>query len=225
MENSRATKDVDLTLFEKSLSGLMEENQYNAIHQILTRAALLDLGDYFKFEIGEAKKNILSPPYGGARYPVTSIIADKTFIKFHVDVAIGDPAIDPPSHLKSRNWLDFAGIKCPTFVAISAEQQFSDKLYTYTIPRKDTPNTRMKDLVDLVMLVQSGELERDRVKTALETKFAHYKTHKLPASLIPPPSEWKTSFAQLAAECKIETNINKAFDLVAEFYTKIIQHQ
>ena len=88
MENSRATKDVDLTLFDNSLLTLIERDQYAAIHQMLTQAALIDLGDYFKFEIGEAKKNLLSPPYGGARYPVTSIIADKLFIKFHIDVAI-----------------------------------------------------------------------------------------------------------------------------------------
>ena len=221
MENARATKDVDLTLFEHNLRVLKEEHQYSAIHKMLTQAALIDLGDYFKFEIGEAKKNLLSPPYGGARYPVTSIIADKPFIKFHVDVAIGDPSIDPPSQLKSKNWLNFAGINCPIFTAVSAEQQFSDKIYTYTTPRKNTPNTRMKDLVDLVMLVQSGKLEIDRVKKALELKFAHYRTHKLPTNLLPPPLVWEEPFAQLAAECKLETNIDKAFALVAEFYAKI----
>ena len=33
-------------------------------------------------------------PYGGARYPVESIMGGRTFVKFHLDVGIGDVVLD-----------------------------------------------------------------------------------------------------------------------------------
>jgi hypothetical protein len=38
---------------------------------------------------------------------------------------------------------------------ISQEQQFAEKVHAYTLPRK-TPNSRVKDLVDILLLIENG---------------------------------------------------------------------
>jgi hypothetical protein len=62
-------------------------------------------------------------PEGGARYPVIASLAGRVFTKFHLDVGIGDAVIQPTELLEGSNWLGFAGIEPPKFVAISKEQQ------------------------------------------------------------------------------------------------------
>ena len=121
-QNSRATKDIDLALFESDLHRLVEKEQSDAIHKLLIQAASVDLDDYFTFEIGRAKRELFSPPYGGARYSVNAIVSKKSFVRFNIDIGLGDPTTES-ENLQSRNWLDFAGIDCPVFPAISADQQ------------------------------------------------------------------------------------------------------
>jgi hypothetical protein len=49
-------------------------------------AAALDLSDFFIYRIGEATADLDGAPYGGARYPVEAILADRTFARFHIDI-------------------------------------------------------------------------------------------------------------------------------------------
>ena len=68
-------------------------------------------------------------PYGGARYPVESILGGRTFVKFHLDVGIGDVVLDPPEQARMRDWFGFAGIAPPDVPMIQREQQFAEKLH------------------------------------------------------------------------------------------------
>ena len=83
--------------------------------------------------------------------------------------------------------------------------------------------SRVKDLIDMVLLITESKLSNAKVLESLQLTFACYNK-KPPSDLPKPPSEWETPFAQLATECKLETSLNKAFNLVAEFYTKITHH-
>ena len=45
------------------------------------------------------------------------------------------------------------------FLAVSPEEQFAEKLHAYTLPRVGRENTRVKDLVDLVLLIERTKLD------------------------------------------------------------------
>ena len=156
-------------------------------------------------------------PYGGARYPVEAIMGGRTFVKFHLDVGIGDVVMYPPEQARMRDWLGFAGIAPPPVPMIQREQQVAEKLHAYTLPRM-TPNSRVRDLVDMVLLIQSGTLESGRVVQALRATFSRRATHLIPEALIPPPEEWNSPFARLAAECTLDVSVAEAFRIVTEFY-------
>jgi hypothetical protein len=149
-------------------------------------------------------------PEGGARYPVTASLAGRVFTKFHLDVGMGDAAIRPTELLEGRNWLGFAGIEPPKFAAISKEQQFAEKLHAYTIPRLEGTNSRVKDVVDMALLLRLGTLDRERLSEAIRTTFALRNTHVLPVVLPEPPPSWNAPYQILAIECGLAWTLQEA---------------
>jgi len=82
-----------------------------------------------------------------------------------------------------RDWFGFAGIGPPDVPMIQREQQFAEKLLAYTLPRT-TPNSRVRDLVDMVLLIQSGTLESSRVVQALHATFGRRQRTPFPKLLL-----------------------------------------
>jgi hypothetical protein len=79
--------------------------------------------------------------------------------------------MEPLEVIEGRDWLGFAGIVRPSLYMIPREQQFAEKLHAYTLPRKSAANTRVKDLVDMVLLIQSATLDRNKVSEAIRVTF------------------------------------------------------
>jgi hypothetical protein len=82
-------------------------------------------------------------------------------------------------------------------------QQIAEKVHAYTFPWEERDNTRVKDLVDLVLLVESEGLEPERVRRALVATFETRRTHPLPSELPTPPKDWKEPYAALAEELEL----------------------
>jgi len=104
---------------------------------------------------------------------------------------------------------------------ISGEQQFAGKVHAYTLPRS-SQNSRVKDLVDLALLITDGRLDRARVANALHLTFARRETHALPPSLSAPPEDWRTTFRALAGECGLDPNIVAVFENVRAFLESVL---
>ena len=111
----------------------------------------------------------------------------------------------------------------PKLPAISREEQFAEKLHAYSLPRGGRPNSRVKDLVDLVLLVESGTLDRNRVGQCVEATFRRRDTHRVPSSLEPPPQTWAGPFADLASKCGLSHDLAAAFSRIAEFFSNLHQ--
>ena len=211
-QTARATKDLDFTV------RVVPAGRDDILLKEIQDAGAVEFGDFFSFRIGEAMMDLDGAPYGGARYPVESIMGGRAFVKFHLDVGIGDAVLDPLEQAHMRDWLGFAGIVPPAVPMIQREQQFVEKLHAYTLPRTVAPNSRVRDLVDMALLIQSGTLQSDRVVQALHATFDLRATHSVPKALDPPPADWDAPFARLAAECRLELSASDAFQVLSEFY-------
>ena len=86
----------------------------------------------------------------------------------------------------------------------------------YTLPRT-TPNSRVRDLVDMVLLIQSGTLESGSVAQALHATFGRRAAHTVPDVLTSHPEEWTAPFARLAAGCNLELSVSVAFSVLMRF--------
>jgi len=104
---------------------------------------------------------------------------------------------------------------------IAREQQFAEKIHAYTLPR-NAANSRVKDLVDLALLIGSGGLDTQRILEALRLTFERRGTHDLPASLVPPPADWQVPFHALAEECGLPTDVAAVLVTVQEFVEGVL---
>src|SRR5260221_6668413 len=87
---ARATRDIDLTIPPSWNSGPDDLGHLHAVRERLRDELARDLGDYFVFRLGDTMANLEGAPYGGARYPVESLMDNRVFATFHLDVGLGD---------------------------------------------------------------------------------------------------------------------------------------
>lgn len=217
IKTARATKDIDLT----SLRRVKDDNQLLSavILEDLRLLAKQSLGDFFIYQIGEAQIDLDNAPYGGARYPVTSLLDGKVFVRFQLDVG-ADAIVTHTETMQGTDWLGFCGIPCPTFAMISVEQQFAEKLHAYTLPRQ-RPNTRVKDLVDMVLLAKMRPLDFATLEKALNLIFKVRDTHPIPQQFDPPPQSWDEPYQELARECALTLTLNEAFAEISNIYAQL----
>jgi len=98
-QTARTTKDLDFTV------RVAPAGTDDVMLKEIQDAGAVDLGDFFSFRVGETMMDLDGAPYGGARYPVESIMGGRTFVKFHLDVGIGDVVLDPLEPAQMRDWL------------------------------------------------------------------------------------------------------------------------
>jgi len=215
---ARTTKDIDLTMRGVLSPGEKKNNRKNlAVLEKLQEAAAFRTDDFFVYTIGEPISDLDAAPYGGARFPVEARLDGRVFVGFHLDVGIGDAVMEPLEVIEGRDWLGFAGIASPSLYIIPREQQFAEKLHAYTLPRKGVANTRVRDLVDMVLLIQSGTLDKAQVGEAIRLTFDRRETHTLPKALPKPPSDWKKPYDALAKECGLSGTVEGAFAILGEY--------
>lgn len=207
-DRARSTLDLDMSVPEpdrlRLLTGAGEDvSSAHIVYQHLQQAAERDLKDGFEFLIGRPREERTGAPGGGVRCSVEARLAGRTFARFHLDVGIGEAVVDQPDWVEGSPLLSFAGIPAARVALYPVTQQFAEKIHTYTFPWQDRDNTRVKDVVDLVLLVDSGLLEPDRVKHALRATFETRRTHKLPARLSMPPTDWAESYAAQARDLRL----------------------
>lgn len=217
LSTARATKDIDLSYLQRIKS--QDDSLSALILNDLQQLAAVDLGDYFSYALGEAQLDLDNAPYGGARYPVSSFIDGKLFVRFHLDVG-GDVLTSITETLVTPDWLNFCGISAPNVKIISIEQQFAEKIHAYTLPRGDRPNSRVKDLIDVLLLMRMRSLDLEKLSVNLQKVFKIRNTHTLPLELPVPPPEWAEPFSALAQECGLERYLSLAFEEITSFYSQ-----
>ena len=223
MEAARTTKDIDLTMRSAPSSGDKKDDQKNlAVLEKLQEAAAFRRDDFFVYTIGEPISDLDAAPYGGERFPVETRPDGRAFVGFHLDVRIGDAVLEPLEVIQGRDWLGFAGIASPSLYMIPREQHFAEKLHAYTLPRHGAAKTRVRDLVDMVLLIQSGTLTNDKVVEATRLTFERRKTHTLSNAVPVPPAKWQKPYEALARECGLSGQVEDAFAVLRVFLKPIL---
>jgi len=109
-----------------------------------------------------------------------------------------EPIVGVPEPFSMLPLLEFAGIKSATILCYPIVQQIADKVHAYTRPRPAGISTRVKDVIDILLIAEVQTFQRTSLHNALEATFSYYNTHPLPMILPDPPVSWMTQFRQLA---------------------------
>ncbi|MFG5722480.1 nucleotidyl transferase AbiEii/AbiGii toxin family protein [Streptomyces murinus] len=93
---------------------------------------------------------------GGWRFSVEAHLAGKVSAGVRVDVVDRGEEITLTERMALPDTLEFAGAPTRAIEAVGWRQYFAEKLRALTRDYRDRRNTRVKDLVDLVLLIESG---------------------------------------------------------------------
>ena len=213
---ARTTRDIDLTC---SSNEQTLDLRLAVIRERLQDAAEKDLSDYLSYRIEAPSSELTGAPLGGARFPCAAFLAGKTYGRFHIDLGFGDEPGVATETLVGDDFLAFADIPPPRVLAIGKPQQFAEKIHAYTFPWTDRVNMRTKDLVDLVLMIETGSVDPASVRDAVHAMFTKRTSHTVPASLPEPPKQWAKDFDAMAAEARLTTrDMEQAFAILHKFW-------
>ena len=211
---ARTTKDLDLLVKE----------QKNKVHPALQAAGFLDLGDWFSFEVSSATESAFEGPKV-MRFPIRAFLDNRTFESFHVDVGVGDPIIGPIDYLETPDLLTFANLEPVRIPCYPVNQQIAEKLHAYSRPRGSVPSSRVKDFIDILLLAELGEINKQELIAAIQASFDHASTHEIPSEVSLPPKEWLSSYNSMAESLGLnEISFDKAYIHLQKFLNPILSN-
>jgi len=110
--------------------------------------------------------------------------------------------------------------------AVPLQRQIAEKLHAYT--RRygdDQPSSRVKDLVDIVLMSELASFAYDQLRDAIVRTFSERGTHELPTSLPAPSADWSQPYRALAAEVGLDADLSTGHRLAAEFLDPVLWDQ
>jgi hypothetical protein len=215
---ARTTKDLDIAAEQQSPSALGGSE----VRELLIDTLATDHdGDGFTFRVSSPTE--LKPDSGGRggwRYSVDARLAGKTFAGVRIDVVARSEEIMHTERLPLPNTLAFAGTPPRSILAVDRRQHFAEKLHAFTRQYGDRPNTRVKDLVDLVLLIETGLAPDSSLVGAVDHVFSVRATHAVPVEIPEPPPAWTETYPTTAAGLtETEPRLDAALALVRAFWS------
>jgi hypothetical protein len=211
---ARTTKDIDLLL----------PAPHSAAYQALVHAARRDLGDWFAFTVEPARGPLPGVGEGGLRFPATALLDGRVFESFHIDVGSADPVVEAPETLTMPALLAFSGIAPAVVPCYPVSQHIAEKVHAYVRPHPTGANTRVRDLVDLVLLARNCSVDGEKLRAALQATFADRDFGPPPLSLPDPPADWRASFKLLCAQVGLgDLDLATATAEVRSFLEPVLQ--
>ncbi|XVQ88446.1 nucleotidyl transferase AbiEii/AbiGii toxin family protein [Microbispora siamensis] len=217
LDRARATKDLDLAMRSGDIGGA-------ALQEELIESLVADLdGDGFVFRV--ASPSELRPDGAGRpawRFGIEARLAGKTFAALRLDAALRAEELAETDNLRLPGTLAFAGVPAPTVEAVHPRQHFAEKLHALTRDYGDRPNTRVKDLVDLVLLIEMGLLPNEELVKVVRHVFRVRATHDLPVEINDLPPRWEIDYPDLARGLTTTVHFAAAMALVRGFWARAI---
>lgn len=209
---TRTTKDMDLA----------REDDEEAATADFIAAQAVDFGDFFVFDI--QKTPGLGEATGGAvRYRARAELAARLFEEVVIDVGFAGVLTGTPELLRGPELLTFAGIEPAEVPALPLEQHLAEKVHAYTRSYgTGVASTRVKDLVDIILIKSFVTLDASHLVDALRRTFEVRDRQSLPATLPAPPSDWAVPYGRLATEVGLTEDLAAAHAEAAAFLDPVL---
>jgi hypothetical protein len=193
-----------------------------AAREDLLRAAAEDLDDHFAFvllgteEVQEGGRRL------ALRYRFEASVAGVAFEPLQVDVTTLAPEVWEVEPAQRPGLLSNVGLGPIEVMLVPLERQVAEKLHAYT-RRYNGESTRVRDLVDLVIIRQFETVDARRLRDEITRTFARRGTHPVPDRLPAPPADWARAFAGEAEVLGIPRTLAEGFDLAATWLDPVLQ--
>lgn len=209
--SARTTTDVDLFRQNASLDVALSD---------LRRLAAIDLGDFFRFEYTTHTGAVAGQQTYADGYHITFDVyigANKRG-NLGVDLVVNVIVTDEPTITPPANGLNLPRLVSHDFRLYPVVDQIADKVCATLALYNGRASSREWDLVDLVVLAVSEDVDADKLRQAL-TAEARVRNIQLPESFAAPTS-WGRRYAKDAKPvpaCADYRTVDLALDLMHTF--------
>ncbi|MDN6794941.1 nucleotidyl transferase AbiEii/AbiGii toxin family protein [Actinomyces sp.] len=215
--SARATTDIDLFQRSRSLEAALDD---------LARLAAVDLGDFFRFDLVDHRNAVggeQQPQVDGCRITFDVHIGVKKKGNMHVDLVVssvmtGDVKVEEPAHA-----LDLPKLQSHRYRLYPVVDQIADKVCATLVLYRGRPSSREKDLVDLVVLAVTQDVEAIGLRNALRAE-AGARSLLLPEEL-QIPTRWGPGYRKLASRisvCEDHRHVEAAKELMRQFVDPVL---
>jgi len=211
----RATIDVDI--YRKAAREVAEAD--------LRQAAVLDIGDWFRFDLGPARA--VSDGGTGVRVPVTAFVGATEWAQFHVDLVGTDLHMTgAPEEMPALARVAMPDVEQHGYRVYPLVDHVADKVAAI-IERHgegDRASTRFKDLVDLVAIVTETSVDAELQRTALKSE-AKRRGISFPGHFdVPDRLLWQTGYASEAGRSLLPVahTLDEALGIVRPYLDPIL---
>jgi hypothetical protein len=156
-EGTRLTKDLDAALRDEALSTQPSEVIAQRLQAALLAVAKVPDVDFFTFDVSAPRQDLgADREFVGCRFSVVARVDSREFDTFQVDCTAGDAIVMPLVQTEVGKLFAFAGLEPAIIDAIGPAQHVAEKLHAICRDRGARVNNRVKDLFDVVVLLDRG---------------------------------------------------------------------
>ena len=218
-DRARATRDIDL-------ADTQAVTIDDAVDSIIEAIGGDPFGDHFSFRVTR-RRQLSDDDHRGPveRLSVDALIGGRIFEQFVIDVVVALGNMPPPDVLELGESVGFAGLPRVEVLVIDLRTHWAEKLSAYCRRYGDRPNSRVKDLVDLVLLIEQGLEPDNELLAAVERTFTS-RDQEVPEAIVPSMAdEWADPFQGIAEELGLSTpTAVEAHKLIEEFWQRVLDH-
>jgi hypothetical protein len=138
-----------------------------------------------------------------------------------LDIAARETELAPTEHITVSETLLFAGLPRRTIEVIDVHRHAAEKFHALTSTYHDRPNTRVRDLIDLTIMIDQNQLDPVVCAQRVEETFNLRGTHQIVETLPKLPASWPTRYENLTDELETNRTFDEALKLVEDLWHKI----
>jgi hypothetical protein len=191
----------------------------------LREAAGRDLGDWFRFDVGASQPS--GDAAQGVRLPVIAYVGNTEWVRFHVDlvgseiVMTGTPDDVPPLARVAMPDVEQHGYRVYPLVDHIADKVVAIR-QRYGVQQQ--PSTRYRDLVDLVPIVASANVDAANQVAALNSEATRRGLTLPQAFDVPDRASWERGYAAEAKKSLLTyaTTLDEALAIVKPFIDPLL---
>ncbi|MGE0000054.1 MAG: nucleotidyl transferase AbiEii/AbiGii toxin family protein [Ilumatobacteraceae bacterium] len=210
---ARLTKDLDLGLRDVEVTA-------GSLHERLIDVLALDpAGDRFVFAVGVPEGMAEGAQHVSWRARVEARLADTTFGSIQLDIAPRPYELTDTDHVELPSLLAFAGVPASVVEIIDIHRHAAEKLHAMTRDFGDRENSRLRDLVDLVLMLEHEMLTSSLLAARTTAVWAEREQSNPPRDLPPLPESWANRYGPLTEQLDIDTrSYPSAVTIVADLW-------
>ena len=217
-DRARSTRDLDLALRDAADDG-------EVVRELLIDCLSVDAdGDGFDFRVASSRP-LATDEAGrlGWRFAVETRLGGKTYARVRIDVVARADEIATTRRVALPGVLDFAGLPRHDIEIVDPEQHFAEKMHALTRSYGDRENSRVRDLPDLVLLIEDGVTATPGLLLIVVHVFDTRASHGMPDELPDPPSSWRDAYPETARDMDVTAaTLDEAMALVRAFWATLI---